>query len=657
MKVMKIFKTALVYTCLTLLISAAFLFAGCSRNSSTQQGGTEGGNSDTDTDIVEIPYGGNEVITSAYEKRSYGQNAETDFTALYEDTSSSVVSVKVTYSTRGFYQRRLTHTGSGFFVTDDGYIITSTSLFVSNGLLLDESQMSIEVKTSDGTTYTGDLIYCDSTAVEVPAFAGNVVTLDNSNLSLIKISAEDGTLFNAVTIGNSEAVQYGEDCYTIATFSDEDDDLEWLISEGVVSRPVSDRESNFTLSANTNFYDGSFEYLMQTSLATNDGNEGAPVFNADGHVIGVMNLEAEETVMFQNNASFGISFAVPSQTIQSFLTETAGAVQDISVSPSYVDDNFTESRPDSLLYDESELSVLAQPENAAETSIIQSGEFAIADPSAEVVFRHQDTQNSGNLTAAESVAAQRMNGTVKIISYGTSTQGTRTEVTSVSEGSGFVVTSDGYIVTNLHVINKNTSQNKENGNSANYTVDVSGTYNYAIFDNVKNDGKYVLFELEIVSYDQKEDMAVLKLVNTFSYYIAAGQKVSGLENVCTIDAGTVQQGEQVVTIGNALGYGLSVTEGIVSVAQMSGYYSDYGHNFIQTDCPINSGNSGGPMFNSEGNVIGINSMGLSESLVAYENISWAIPAASLTAFLDETNSGSVADGVVFTNADIRYDTV
>ena len=248
-----------------------------------------------------------------------------------------------------------------------------------------------------------------------------------------------------------------------------------------------------------------------------------------------------------------------------------------------------------------------------------------------------------------------MNGTVKIISYGTSTgYGNTSSVSSVSEGSGFIITQDGYIVTNLHVINKNTSQNEAAGNSANATVDVSGTYNYAVFDNAKIDGKYVLFSLEIVSYDQKEDMAVLKFVNTFSYYNENEQKISGFENVCSLETDTVSQGESLVAIGNALGYGLSVTEGIVSVAEMSGYISEYGHNFIQTDCPINSGNSGGPMFNANGNVVGINSMGLSESLQAYENVSWVIPAASLQQFLDETNAGSVSDGVVFSSADIQY---
>ena len=409
------------------------------------------------------------------------------------------------------------------------------------------------------------------------------------------------------------------------------------------------------LTQTENFFDGSFEYLLQTSIATNEGNEGAPVFNGKGEVIGLMNLSAEETLMFQNNESFGISFATPSKAFQTVLSEASDAISGLELHPVYTDADFTEQRQESLLYNENDVALISSASNIVEQEILKENEFLIADTSSEIVFNDQTGQNDESDSVAVSVAKQKLNGTVKIISYGTSTgYGNTSSVSSVSEGSGFIITQDGYIVTNLHVINKNASQNEAAGNSANATVDVSGTYNYAVFDNAKIDGKYVLFSLEIVSYDQKEDMAVLKFVNTFSYYNENEQKISGFENVCSLETVTVSQGESLVAIGNALGYGLSVTEGIVSVAEMSGYISEYGHNFIQTDCPINSGNSGGPMFNANGNVVGINSMGLSESLQAYENVSWVIPAASLQQFLDETNAGSVSDGVVFSSADIQY---
>ena len=72
---------------------------------------------------------------------------------------------------------------------------------------------------------------------------------------------------------------------------------------------------------------------------------------------------------------------------------------------------------------------------------------------------------------------------------------------------------------------------------------------------------------------------------------------------------------------------------------------------------MNSGKSGGPLYNSEGNVVGINSMGLSDAHSAYENVSWAIPSENLKAFLDEVNSGSIEDGVlIMSDVDIQYKT-
>ena len=636
------FKMAL---CLSMMIAmfAVLLLSACSSGDSK---------ANNETDVVDIPYAGNDVISSEYQEKNYS-DSQTDYEALYQQTAPSVVSVKVTYDTGfGIFSSTATNTGTGFFITLDGYILTSSSLFTVSGR---NSITDITIKTYSGATYSADMVYIDQTVSRTPY--GNLVSIDNSDITLIKISDSEsaGETFQAVTIGNSESVLYGEDCYTIATFSDEDDDLEWLISDGIVSRPESDRVSNFMLTQTENFFDGSFEYLLQTSIATNEGNEGAPVFNGKGEVIGLMNLSAEETLMFQNNESFGISFATPSKAFQTVLSEASEAISGLELHPVYTDVDFAEQRQESLLYNENDVALISSASNIVEQEILKENEFLIADTSSEIVFNDQTGQNDESDSVAVSVAKQKLNGTVKIISYGTSTgYGNTSSVSSVSEGSGFIITQDGYIVTNLHVINKNTSQNEAAGNSANATVDVSGTYNYAVFDNAKIDGKYVLFSLEIVSYDQKEDMAVLKFVNTFSYYNENEQKISGFENVCSLETDTVSQGESLVAIGNALGYGLSVTEGIVSVAEMSGYISEYGHNFIQTDCPINSGNSGGPMFNANGNVVGINSMGLSESLQAYENVSWVIPAASLQQFLDETNAGSVSDGVVFSSADIQY---
>lgn len=634
---MKVGKSLKIYV-LAITLLFCFGLSACARTNSITS-------VDKTTDVVEIPYTGNETISTEYAEKNTG-NDSADHTKLYEKTADSVALVKVSYKSYiGFTQTELTNTGSGFLLTEDGYVLTSTSLFVSSrGSLLRD--IDIEVTVEDKTYNDITIVYCDQTTYKFPV---GLSVLDNSDLTLIKISDANAT-FEPVTIGNSESLFYGEPCYTISTFSDEDDDMTGILSEGIVSRPVSDRISNFTEGQNANFFDGSFDYLIQTSVATNEGNEGAPLFNENGEVIGVMNLEAEKTDMFQNNDSFGISFAIPSVTIKNFLDEVYSKTS-TSVQATYADADFSASRPENLLENEDSVKLITSSNDQVLQQLIKNDEFAFAAEDTQILLKSQASQSITELYdgTASQVAYKKMNATVKIISVSNSTQ---------SEGSGFVITSDGYIITNLHVINKNTSKNEANGQGANSTVDVSGTLNFALFDSIKVDGKYLLFSLKIVAYDQKEDIAVLQLVNDFSYYNESGDIISGLENVCNISTETAKQGQKVVAIGNALGYGLSVTDGVVSVAEMNGYLQEYGHSFIQTDCPINSGNSGGPLFNRSGTVIGINSMGLRNDIDGddiadgYENISWAIPSIRIKVFIEEVNLGAVEDGKVFMQTNI-----
>ena len=634
---MKVGKSLKIYV-LAITLLFCFGLSACARTNSITS-------VDKTTDVVEIPYTGNETISSEYTEKNTG-NDSADHTKLYEKTADSVALVKVSYKSYiGFTQTELTNTGSGFLLTEDGYVLTSTSLFVSSsGSLLRD--IDIEVTVEDKTYNDITIVYCDQTTYKFPV---GLSVLDNSDLTLIKISDANAT-FEPVTIGNSESLFYGEPCYTISTFSDEDDDMTGILSEGIVSRPVSDRISNFTEGQNANFFDGSFDYLIQTSVATNEGNEGAPLFNENGEVIGVMNLEAEKTDMFQNNDSFGISFAIPSVTIKNFLDEVYSKTS-TSVQATYADADFSASRPENLLENEDSVKLITSSNDQVLQQLIKNDEFAFAAEDTQILLKSQASQSITELYdgTASQVAYKKMNATVKIISVSNSTQ---------SEGSGFVITSDGYIITNLHVINKNTSKNEANGQGANSTVDVSGALNFALFDSIKVDGKYLLFSLKIVAYDQKEDIAVLQLVNDFSYYNESGDIISGLENVCNISTETAKQGQKVVAIGNALGYGLSVTDGVVSVAEMNGYLQEYGHSIIQTDCPINSGNSGGPLFNRSGTVIGINSMGLRNDIDGdgiadgYENISWAIPSIRIKVFIEEVNLGAVEDGKVFMQTNI-----
>ena len=144
-----------------------------------------------------------------------------------------------------------------------------------------------------------------------------------------------------------------------------------------------------------------------------------------------------------------------------------------------------------------------------------------------------------------------------------------------SLGSGFVISEDGYIVTNNHVV-----QNAS---------DIQVTFTNGL-----------KLEAELVAFDSETDLALLK-VNTID-------KLPFLEFG---NSDSAKVGSWVMAIGNPHGLGGSVTAGIVSARgrMLGGRYDD----FIQTDAAINRGNSGGPLFNLEGEVIGVNSMILSPS--------------------------------------------
>ena len=170
-------------------------------------------------------------------------------------------------------------------------------------------------------------------------------------------------------------------------------------------------------------------------------------------------------------------------------------------------------------------------------------------------------------------------------------------VTDISSGSGTIITSDGYIVTNHHLIKDSSFVNVQdfNGN---------------------------VFSAEVIGSDSFTDVALLKVSGSFTYLDFA-------------DSDDVQIGEKVIAIGNPLGLSLSVTEGIVSAVGRTG--PNNLKVYIQTDVALNPGNSGGPLINKDGKVIGINnfkiggaeSLGFAlESNVVEETVNLFLEAAS-----------------------------
>jgi serine protease Do len=152
-------------------------------------------------------------------------------------------------------------------------------------------------------------------------------------------------------------------------------------------------------------------------------------------------------------------------------------------------------------------------------------------------------------------------------------------------GSGFIVSADGYILTNAHVV----------ADASEVTVKLTDRREYPA---------------KVVGFDKRTDVAVIKIDGKNLPIVKLG------------DAYTLRPGEWVVAIGAPFGFENSVTAGIVSATARS---LDEGYvQFIQTDVPVNPGNSGGPLFNLRGEVVGINSQIYSQT-GGYMGLSFAIP--------------------------------
>ncbi len=168
---------------------------------------------------------------------------------------------------------------------------------------------------------------------------------------------------------------------------------------------------------------------------------------------------------------------------------------------------------------------------------------------------------------------------------------------ATSLGSGFIIDPSGYVVTNNHVI--------EGADKITVTM----------FDDTT-------LEAELIGRDEKTDLALLKIKEKGTY-----------PAVSWGDSDQVRVGDWVIAIGNPLGLGGTVTAGIISQKQRdinAGPYDD----FIQTDAPINRGNSGGPLFNMAGQVIGINTAIYSQSGGSI-GIGFAIPSNLADGVIDQ----------------------
>ena len=220
-------------------------------------------------------------------------------------------------------------------------------------------------------------------------------------------------------------------------------------------------------------------------------------------------------------------------------------------------------------------------------------------PATEVAIKTVDGKTE--MTDAE-VYAANVNSVVSINT--TATAGTNffgQSVQTASAGSGFVLTADGYIVTNYHV------------------VEDADTVKVTMYNGDEYDAKYV-------GGDEDYDIAVIKV------------EAENLQPVTVGDSDTLNVGDHVLAVGNPLGeLTFSMSGGMVSSVNRAINVSGTPFNMIQTDASINPGNSGGPLFNSYGEVVGIVSAKYSSASneESVEGLGFAIPINDVIAMIQD----------------------
>lgn len=184
--------------------------------------------------------------------------------------------------------------------------------------------------------------------------------------------------------------------------------------------------------------------------------------------------------------------------------------------------------------------------------------------------------------------------------------GPTSTATATASGSGIIISEDGYILTNNHVIS---TADSDSDNF--YQISEASKITVTLFNDTTE------YEAQIVGKDEQTDLAVIKIDKT------------DLPKAEFADSDSIKVGEFAMAVGNPVGMDSTVTCGIISAVNREVTDSDgKQYTLIQTDAAINSGNSGGALVNSEGKVIGINTLKLSGEDI--EGIGFAIPINSTT---------------------------
>lgn len=244
------------------------------------------------------------------------------------------------------------------------------------------------------------------------------------------------------------------------------------------------------------------------------------------------------------------------------------------------------------------------------TKILNSGE--VTQTIAETT---NQSLNQANITAisikeysdtAIAVAEKVLPSIVGIqIEYNVSSYFGRSTSTATATGSGIIISEDGYILTNNHVVDTNaTSSNSY------YQVSEAKSIKVSIYNDETE------YDAKIVGKDDQTDLAVIKIEKT------------GLTPAEIGNSSSVRIGEFAMAVGSPQGLETSVTCGVISALNREITVENQKYTVIQTDAAINEGNSGGALVNSQGQVIGVNTLKLAGTGV--EGIGFAIPINSTT---------------------------
>ena len=231
------------------------------------------------------------------------------------------------------------------------------------------------------------------------------------------------------------------------------------------------------------------------------------------------------------------------------------------------------------------------------TSSIGTEETTTATSPKETAPAASTGNISGVATSTYTEIAKECIKSVVIINVTETTLSYGQEYTTAGAGSGVIYTRDGYIITNYHVVGANTK-----------------TISVILHDGSVYEGRYIYG-------DEYVDLAVIKIEKNDCDFATIG------------DFSQMQIGDEVLAIGNPLGYGLSVTNGIISALERQVTIENTTMTLLQTSAAINSGNSGGGLFNMKGELIGIVNAKVGGTSV--EGMGFAIPSTTVVKSLND----------------------